>query len=251
MMTIVRALAAAIAAGALLAVPAGAEAQTLTKSQAARATREAVRAEFDTTARVISCKRASRLQRTCRARWRYILRRYTGTVAVRESGPRISPVIRYSISGKGTGRYLGTRRVRRSGRVIAQTRRARLGQTLRLLGNVGTDIEVTLGQYIDSFPAGEFEVPAQGTRYVGVPVTVTNKSSRRLDDSLSNGARLITTDGETLRARLVSTCTDSISATKGESRQACVAFEVPFTTQIRQVEYQPSSGFGRETGVWR
>lgn len=246
-------LALTIAASLGTAPSASAAPPTLSKRQAAKDVRLAVRDKFDTGARAVSCRKTSRLTARCTARWTYILRRYTGRVSLTRSGTATSPIDRYRLFATGRRRYLSTRRVRTRGRVIFDTRRARLGQTLRLLGQRSsrTDVEVTASPYIDPFPTGEFEPAPAGTRWVGVPLRIVNRARARWSDSLSNGARLVLADTTELSARITTRCVDSVSAAPGEARSDCVAFQVPVGVGIRQFEYQPDSGYGRETGVWR
>lgn len=197
----------------------------------------------------------SRLRFSCAARWTDGFRRYRGRVVVYRTGLRTSPVDLYRISAvSGGGRFIRRQRHRESGRIIVQTRRARLGQPLRLTGMEDTtDIEVVVGSIADPFPAVEFEEPPPGTRYVAVAIGVRNRSRVRYDDNLSNNAKLVTTSNTTIASTLVRQCadTDSVSVPRGEVRVGCVGFAVPLGAAVRQVEYRTNGGFGRETGVWR
>lgn len=170
------------------------------------------------------------------------------------TGLRTSPVDLYRITARsGGGRFIPVRRHRESGRIIVETRRARLGQLLRLTGSDdNTDIEIAAGPKVDPLPAGEFEEPPAGTRYVAFGVRVRNRSRTRYDDTLSNGAKLVTTANTTIGTTFARQCTDldSVSVPPREVRIGCVVFAVPFSAVLRQLEYRANGGFGRETGVW-
>lgn len=252
-------LAIAVACGlglALLAPAAHATPPTLGKRTAVREVRMAVKKSFfnaDIT-RGPRCRRATRLRFSCRVRWTDGFRRYRARVAIYRSGLRTSPVDFFRIRAvSGGARGVQRRRHRARGRIVVETRRARLGQTLRLTGSTDdTDIEVTVGPMSDPFAAGELEEPPVGTRYVAFVVSVRNRSSLRYDDSLSNGAKLVTTANTTLATTFVRRCsdTDAVNVPPREVRVGCVVFAVPFGAVMRQVEFRANGGFGRETGVW-
>ena len=242
-----------------LALSAAAEAapRTISKREAVRHVRTAVHQEFFNAKgpHRPRCRRVGRLRFTCVARWTDGFRRYRGRVAVYRTGLRISPVDLYRIRAvSGGSRFIRRERHRESGRIIVETRRARLGQTLRLTGaDDTTDVEVVVRGIADPFPAAEFEEPPVGTRYVVVGIGVRNRSRLRYDDNLSNGAKLVTTSNTTIGSTLVRPCADIdlVSVPRGEVRVGCVGFAVPFGTRVRQIEYRASGGLGRETGVWR
>ncbi len=242
-----------------LVLPVAAEAAppTLSKRTAVRDARTAVKQEFFNTKglRRPRCRRVSRLRFSCRTRWIDGFRRYRGRVTVYRIGLRISPVDLYRISAVSGGtRFIRRERHRERGRIIVETRRARLGQLLRLTGNEDTtDIEVVVGSVADPFPPAEFEEPPLGTRYVVVAVGVRNRSPLRYDDILSNNMQLVTTANTTIASTNVMRCADAdtVSVPRGEVRVGCVAFAVPLGASVRQVEYRANGGFGRETGVWR
>ena len=242
-----------------LVLPAAAEAAppTISKREAVRHVRTAVQQEFFNARgpRRPRCRRVRRLRFTCVARWTDGFRRYRGRVAVYRIGLRISPVDLYRIRAvSGGSRFIRRERHRESGRIIVETRRARLGQFLRLTGSDDTtDVEVVVRAIADPFPAAEFEEPPVGTRYVVIGIGVRNRSRLRYDDSLSTGAKLTTTANTTIGSTLVSQCADIdlVSVPPREVRVGCVGFAVPLGAQLRQVEYRASGGLGRETGVWR
>lgn len=178
------------------------------------------------------------------------MRRWRGRVVIRRSPPRVSPVDRYRIRAVGRSRFLRTRRVRRRGRIVVETRRARLGEGLRLLGiGDGTEVVVTPSQYIDPFtPEFDFEEAAPGTRFVAVEMTIRNVGRGRFDDALD--AKLVLANNRALTNVFVSGCDGLVDMAPRETRIGCIAFEVPTDVPIRQFEWSPD-GIGQETGVWR
>lgn len=244
---------------ALLLLPCAALAAppTLSKRQAVSHVRTAVKQEFFNarTPRRPSCRRVARLRFTCRARWTDGFRRYSGKVVIKRTGLRTSPVDLYALKAvSGGSRFIRRERHRESGRIIVETRRARLGQLLRLTGAEDTtDIEIVASAVADPFPPDEFEEPPLGTRLVVVALGVRNRSRVRYDDSLSNGAKLVTSANTTISSISVRQCADSdaVSVPRGEVRVGCVGFAVPLRASVRQIEYRTNGGFGRETGVWR
>lgn len=246
---------------AMLVLPpaAGAAPPTLSKREAVRHTRTAVKQEFFNarTPRRPRCRRIARLRFTCLARWTDGFRRYRGRLAVYRTGLRTSPVDLYRIRARsisGFGRFARRERHRAGGRIVVETRRTVLGQILRLTGTDDTtDIEMTISAIADPFPFAEFEEPPPGTRYVVVAAGVRNRSRVRYDDNISQGMKVVTTSNTTFGSTVVRQCadTDSVSVPRGEVRVGCVGFAVPVGASVRQVEYRTNGGFGRETGVWR
>jgi len=241
----------------LLPVAADAAPPTLSERTAVRHVRTAVKQEFFNvrTPRRPRCRRVARLRFSCVARWTDGFRRYRGRIAVHRTGLRRSPVDLYRIRAvSGGSRFIRRQRHRESGRIIVETRRARLGELLRLTGTDDTtDVEVAVGAIADPLPAAEFEEPPAGTRYVAVAIGVRNRSRLRYDDNLGGNVKLVTTANTTIASTVVRQCADSesVSVPPREVRIGCVGFAVPLGATVRQVEFRTNGGFGRETGVWR
>lgn len=92
---------------------------TLTRREAVRGARAAVKAEFGAPARGLACRRRSRLRFACRARWRTVLRRYRGVIAVSRAGVPANPQLRYRIRARSRGALVPPRRHRSSGQIFA------------------------------------------------------------------------------------------------------------------------------------
>ena len=110
---------------------------------------------------------------------------------------------------------------------------------------------------IDPLPAGEFDTPSTGKRFVGVQMTVRNVGSAPYDDSLGNGSTLITKGDGQADSTIVSEgpCDSSFSSdvkiAPGDTRSGCIPFEVPSGARLRGFQFTPDSGFAGETGEWR
>jgi hypothetical protein len=247
----------AVVLGAFSFAPAAEAApRTLTAKQAVGHVRTAVKQEFFNarTPRRPRCRRVTRLRFSCRATWTDGFQRFSGRVVIYRTGPTTSPVDFYRLTASSGGRrFIPLQRYRESGRIVVETRRTRLARPLRLTGlDDSTDIEILAGLKIDPLPAGEFDQPPPGTRFVAFGIGIRNRSRTRYDDSLSAAARLVTTANTTIATTYVSPCSDAdaVSVPARETRVGCVVFAVPFGVALRQLEYQPNGGFGRETGVW-
>ncbi len=91
----------------------------LSKRQAIRTARAAVREEFSARARRLECRRLSIRQFRCRGRWVNVLRRYRGVLVVSRSGSPDAAVDRYRIKARSRGALVSPRSHRASGRIVA------------------------------------------------------------------------------------------------------------------------------------
>lgn len=240
---------AALSTIAILAIAPSAHAsKTLTKNQATAYVRTAIEDSLykKLPARNISCKRKSRTRFTCRASWRSALSRTTASIRIRRTGTTISPIDTWSMRATTRSKYSPTRRERDSGRFVIDTRRAKYGQTLRLLG-FESDLEVTPSALIDPLvDPNEFNQPGPGARFVAVTFNVKNVGEDRYQGSTLS-SRLITATNLTIDTTWATNCPSELSMAPGEERVACAVFEVPFGARVRQMEFP----LGQETGVWR
>jgi Domain of unknown function (DUF4352) len=248
-MTAAPKIAAICFAAALVPAAAQGAPPQLTKTQASTYARQAIKTALYTnvSARQVACVSRGAMKQVCAVRWSSGLRKTTGTVTITRSGIDTSPVDTYRIAVVERGKYSPTRRTVKNGRLVVETRTAKLGQPLRLLGYEDSEVEITPGAYIDPYTStSEYDTPAAGSRYVAVPVTVKNVGADRSEGSLY-GARLVLTSGTTIDLAYVSGCDRPTDMAPGETRVGCVAFEVPFGAVIQQLEIPG----GKETGVWK
>jgi hypothetical protein len=244
-----RAITALTCAVAAIAAPAAAaQDATLSTTQAAKSAKLAVKQDQGETARGLTCVKQGKLKARCRTRWRWGVRAFRGTVTITRKGTALSPVDTYRIQATGRARYLTPTRIDERGRVVIETRRARLGQTLRLFGYdfAPDDIEVTPGVAVDPFvPSSEYSTPDAGTRFVAYAVKVRNVGTRRYAGSLSS-FDMILAGGVKLDPSYAPGCDGDLDMARGEVRLACVVFEVPVGAAGAQLQLT----LGKETGVW-
>lgn len=134
---------------------------------------------------------------------------------------------------------------------------AGLGDAITLDGQAdGSKIMVRLTRIIDPVPAGEFDQPAAGNRFIGVRVRLTNQGSTTYDDSPSNGAALIVSGDEQADQALVAEgpCGGEFSSaakiSPGTSQAGCIPFEAPRGKRPIRFQFALDSGFGPSTGEW-
>jgi hypothetical protein len=240
-------LPAVLLALAILTPNAHAQSATFSKAQAAKAARLAVTQQQSATARGTTCTMRGRTKAVCRTFWYGATQTFRGTVTVRRAGTTISPVDTYWIKATGRAKDQDPTYVDVRGRLIVETRRARIGQTLRLFGASAGDVEVTPGAAVDPFASSNpYFAPAAGTRYVAYPVTVRDRGTRRYEGSVAS-VDLILAGGIKREPSSVPGCDGDVNMAPGEVRQACVVFEVPVGAAIDHLQLT----VGEETGVWR
>jgi hypothetical protein len=238
----------ALAATGIAVPSAAAQSATLTTTQAARSARLAVDQNRSETARGVRCTKRGKLKAVCSARWRSGVQTFRGSVTITRTGTALSPVDTFRIRATGRARFLAPERIDERGRVIVETRRARVNQTLRLFGYdfAPDDIEITPVLAADPFVSpNEYSTPAAGTRFVAYTVNLRNVGKRRWTSGLY-GFDAILQSGDAVDLAAAVGCDADADMAPGESRQACMAFEVPVGQAIRQLQLK----VGSETGVW-
>ncbi len=145
----------------------------------------------------------------------------------------------------------------------AITVRGRRGDGLTLLGQYATSIsgkpkarvkvKVTLKTIRGPFPGFDL---AKGRKLIGFDLKVTNTGTKRFDDALPSGM-LILVGGENGKpTSLISgsagnPCKNpSLKLRPGQSKEVCVAFEVPTKAKLQTLQYVVDSGYG-DTALWR
>jgi hypothetical protein len=202
------------------------------------------------------CDRRSRLRFNCRVRWNTGAGRYAGRITIWRTGTRIDYRDHYATSIRQREAFCERRCVtthRDRGLFVEDTRRARFGQGLTLLGQEGELLRVTPQRIIDPVPLAEYEEPPPAGRYLGVELALLNVGERRVDESLRNDTRLVLADGRTVEPgypRHPSCSVGDANVPAGDLRLACVAFAVSPGDRLQAVEVTLNSGFGPETGLW-
>ena len=145
----------------------------------------------------------------------------------------------------------------------AITVKGKQGDTLALLGQYATsvsgapkarvEVKVTLKGVRGPFSGFNL---AAGHKLIGFDVRITNVGDKLFDDPQPNGT-LILIGGENGKPTSLITgggtnpCPNpSLKLKKGQSANACMAFDVPKTAKLQTFQYATDSGFG-DTGLWR
>ena len=132
---------------------------------------------------------------------------------------------------------------------------AELGDLLTLTGR-DTTLKIRATELLDPLPAGEFDEPEPGRRFVGVRVAIKNMGPAAYADAVANGSTLILRNGEQADTTIVSggPCDggfgSDVKIAAGDKRVGCLAFEVPAGERVRSYQFTPNSGFADETGEW-
>ena len=132
---------------------------------------------------------------------------------------------------------------------------ASFGQPITLEGG-GLRVRVIPTRVIEPVPAGEFDQPEAGKRFVGVQLILQNVGDKVYDDSPSNGAILLTGPNEKADTAILNEGPCSLkfgSNTKiapGSRREGCVPFHVPRGAQPKTFEFSLDSPVGPKTGRW-
>jgi len=133
---------------------------------------------------------------------------------------------------------------------------ARIGNAITLKGNTNT-MRVRVLKVIDPLPAGQYDQPPAGKRYVGIELTMQNTGQATYNDSPSNGAHILTSTDEQADSTIVSggPCSGGFASSStiaaGDKRRGCIPFEVPKGARPRTFQFALDSGFGPQSGEWR
>lgn len=138
----------------------------------------------------------------------------------------------------------------------AHPRRAALGDALTIDDADGVTLSVTPDQVLDPLPVGSYDEPDPGQRYVGIAVTLRNTGSLPYSDSPSNGATLLSSDGEQATDEIVSggPCGNgfgsSVKLAPGDVQRGCLSFEMPAGQAPSTFQFTLDSGMADQTGEW-
>jgi hypothetical protein len=130
-----------------------------------------------------------------------------------------------------------------------------LGDAITLKGT-DTKMKVTVLEVMDPVPAGQFDQPSKGRRYVGIRVKLRNVGAKAYSDSPSNGAKLIMTGDEQAKSTLLaegdcsSGFASDVTISPGSQEQGCIPFEVKKGKRPKRFQFGLDSGFGPQTGEW-
>jgi hypothetical protein len=137
-----------------------------------------------------------------------------------------------------------------------QNKQARVGDTLTISGDGGERVDVTVDGVMDPLAVGSYDQADSGQRYVGVQITLKNSGSVPYSDAPSNGAALLSGNGEQATGEIVSggPCGNdfqsSVNIAPGDSEQGCVPFEMEDGQTPATFQFTLDSGFANQTGQW-
>jgi hypothetical protein len=135
-------------------------------------------------------------------------------------------------------------------------RQAAVGDTLRLSGQSGEALAVTVDSVMDPLTVGQFDEADGGDRYIGVQITLKNVGMVAYSDSPSNGGTLLGANNEQAESELVEggPCGNEFSASvhiaPGDMQQGCLAFELSDGQSAGSFQFTLDSGFADQTGQW-
>lgn len=140
----------------------------------------------------------------------------------------------------------------------AAPKKAGIGDSITLKGMEGETVKVKLLRVLDPAPAGEFDTPSSGKRYVGVELQLTNVGAKTYKDSPSNGATMIYGASRQADATLLSDgpCAANGFASDariapGAKRRGCIPFEIGKSSKARTFQFALDSGLADEGGEWQ
>lgn len=131
-----------------------------------------------------------------------------------------------------------------------------VGGSTTISGNGGEKMRVTLVHVLDPVASDQFDTPAQGDRYVGVIIRLSNVGQVAYSDSPGNGATLLSSAGEQANSTNLSggPCSNDFASSAkiapGESQMGCVPFELSSSTQPARFQFTLNSGFADQTAEW-
>ncbi|WP_377269683.1 DUF4352 domain-containing protein [Peterkaempfera sp. SMS 1(5)a] len=132
---------------------------------------------------------------------------------------------------------------------------AKVGDTISLKG-MDTKADVTVLKVVDN-PKGadEFTTPESGKRFVSVQFRIRNTGSKAYNDTPSNGAKILDTEGQGFDSSLSDTAAGpafpaDVTIAPGGTAKGFITFEVPKAAKLDKLQFGLDSGFADQTGQW-
>lgn len=140
----------------------------------------------------------------------------------------------------------------------AKPHKAGIGDSITLKGTQGETVKVKVLRVLDPAPAGGFDTPSSGKRYVGVEIQLTNTGGKTYKDSPSNGATMIYGADRQADATLLTggPCSSDGFASDariapGSKRRGCIPFEIGKSAKAKTFQFALDSGFSDQGGEWQ
>ncbi len=132
---------------------------------------------------------------------------------------------------------------------------ATVGSAITIEGNGDDKVTVTLVKFVgDAKSADQYFKPKAGNVLAAAQFKVENTGPTVYQDSPTNGAKAIDSQGQQYSPTYISTTAGkdfggSIKLAPGKVALGVIAFEVPKGVKIASVQFATASGFG-DTGEW-
>jgi uncharacterized protein DUF4352 len=132
---------------------------------------------------------------------------------------------------------------------------AKVGDTISLKG-MDTKADVTVLKVVDNAKgADEYTTPESGKRFVSVQFRIRNTGGKAYNDSPSNGAKVLDTEGQGFEASFSDTAAGpafpaDVTIAPGGTAKGFITFEVPKGAKLDKVQFGLDSGFADQTGQW-
>ncbi len=139
--------------------------------------------------------------------------------------------------------------------VSPAAKEAKVGDTIQLRGtDEGLVIDATVVKLVDPATPQEGFEPEPGIRLVALQVRLNNSGTIVYDDSPSNGAVLIDSQGQSFDeyGAYIKEGPGLANAkiSPGDSRLGFLVWQVPEASQLATFQFTLDSGFAPETGEW-
>lgn len=131
--------------------------------------------------------------------------------------------------------------------------KATVGDSITIEDLDDNPLQVTLLAVENPTPStNEFIEPDAGNQFAAAQLRITNRGDAPFEDSISNGAAVVTQDDVEYDASFFEVKTPelgSVTITPGDTRTGWVSFEIAQGSNIRTVQWSADSGFG-DTAQW-
>jgi hypothetical protein len=132
---------------------------------------------------------------------------------------------------------------------------AHVGTTLTLKTLAGRQFQIAVKQVADPSQRTDGKSAPSGKRYIATLFQVTNSGSQTLSTDAGLDANLVGSNGTTYNPthQTLSQCggsTAKVSLGSGKSATTCVAFQVPSSVKVTQVQFYPAAGSASDYGQW-
>lgn len=132
-----------------------------------------------------------------------------------------------------------------------------IGSTLVVLNQDKQYEAVQLQTVTDPAQSGDgFSTPDAGKRYVGVTISIHNRSKGTDTGDANNNLTVVGSNNQVYQPDFTTLagCTNFASGeytlTSGTTEVGCVAYQVPTGVKVAKVQYNPNSGFSTNDATW-